>query len=130
MKYLLDTNALIAIMKGNAGMLERLHQHQPGDFGMPSVVAHELYFGAYRSQRAKENLRRVEALRFELLDFERKDARCAGQLRAVLAAQGAPIGPYDILIAGQAWARGLTLISRNVREFQRINQISVENWET
>ena len=129
MKYLLDTNAIIALMKGHAGLLTRLQACQPADFGMPSIVAHELCYGAYRSQHVDDNLRRIEALRFELLDFDREDARRAGQLRALLAAQGTPVGPYDILIAGQAWARGLTLITRNVREFQRIGQIAVENWE-
>lgn len=129
MRYLLDTNAIIALMKGHAGLLARLRACQPEDFGMPSIVAHELYYGAYRSQHLDDNLRRVEALRFELLDFDREDARRAGQLRALLSAQGTPVGPYDILIAGQAWARGLTLITRNVREFQRISQIAVENWE-
>ncbi|MFT4102557.1 MAG: type II toxin-antitoxin system VapC family toxin [Burkholderiaceae bacterium] len=130
MKYLLDTNAVIAIMKGHATMLVRLQQHLPGDFAMPSIVAHELYYGAWHSQRRQENLRRVEALRFELLEFDREDARCAGQLRAMLAEQGTPVGPYDVLIAGQAWARKLTLISRNVREFQRIPQIEVQDWES
>jgi tRNA(fMet)-specific endonuclease VapC len=129
MKYLLDTNAIIALMKGHAGLLARLRACQPADFGMPSIVAHELYYGAYRSQHVDNNLQRIEALRFELLDFDREDARRAGQLRAFLAAQGTPVGPYDSLIAGQAWARGLTLITRNVREFQRIGQIVVENWE-
>ncbi|MBY4598835.1 type II toxin-antitoxin system VapC family toxin [Ottowia caeni] len=129
MRYLLDTNAIIAIMKGHAGMTARLKQHQPSDFAMSSIVAHELYYGAWRSQRTQENLRRVEALRFDVLDLDREDARHAGQLRAMLAAQGTPIGPYDVLIAGQAWARGLTLISRNMREFQRLPQIQVQNWE-
>jgi tRNA(fMet)-specific endonuclease VapC len=110
-------------------LLARLRACQPADFGMPSIVAHELYYGAYRSQHMDNNLQRIEALRFELLDFDREDARHAGQLRAFLAAQGTSVGPYDILIAGQAWARGLTLITRNVREFQRIGQIVVENWE-
>jgi tRNA(fMet)-specific endonuclease VapC len=118
-KFLLDTNAVIALLKGHPGVQARIRQHRPGDFAMSAIVAHELYFGAYRGTRGVENLARVDALRFEVLDFDREDARNAGQLRAVLAAAGAPIGPY-----------GLTLITRNVREFGRITAIRVEDWET
>ena len=93
-------------------------------------MAHELYFGAFRGQRAAGNLARVEALPFEILDFDREDARRAGELRAVLATAGTPIAPYDVLIAGQAIARGMTLITRNTREFKRVGAIAVEDWES
>jgi tRNA(fMet)-specific endonuclease VapC len=128
-KYLLDSNAVIAILRGHAGFLARIRQYEPGDFAVSSIVAHELFYGAYKGQRTAENLVRVEALRFEILDFDREDARYAGELRAMLAAAGTPIGPYDILIAGQAVARKLTLITRNVGEFQRILVLQVEDWE-
>jgi len=128
-KFLLDTNAVIALMKGHAGLVARVRAYAPSDFGLPAIAAHELYFGAFRSQRQAENLLRVEGLRFALLDFDREDARCAAKVRAMLAEQGTPIGPYDVLIAGQALARGLILVSRNLREFQRVEQLVVENWE-
>nr|WP_261378749.1 PIN domain-containing protein [Cupriavidus gilardii] len=94
------------------------------------MVAHELFYGAYKGQRTAENLARVEALQFEVLDFDREDARQAGELRAMLAAAGTPIGPYDVLIAGEAIARKLTLITRNVRQFQHVPTITVEDWES
>lgn len=65
MKFLLDTHAVIAILKGEPAMLARLRAYQPADFGMPAIVAHELYYGAYKSQRAAANVARVEALQFE-----------------------------------------------------------------
>ena len=130
MNYLLDTNAVIALMKGHSGVLARLRQHQPRDFAMPSIVAHELYFGAYKSRHAADNLRRVEALQFEILDFDPEDARRAGEVRAQLASAGTPIGPYDVLIAGQALARSLTLVTHNMREFQRVSGLHVEDWES
>ncbi len=130
MKFLLDTNAIIALLKGHPGLARRIRQHPPGDFAMSAIVAHELFFGAYRGTRRAENLARVEALRFEVLAFDREDGRRAGELRAALAAAGTPIGPYDVLIAGQALARGLTLITRNVREFLRVPAIRVEDWES
>ena len=83
---------------------------------------------AYRSERIAESLTRVEGLRFEVLDFDHEDARTAGELRAALAKSGTPIGPYDTLIAGQAKARELILITRNVREFERVGGLRVECW--
>lgn len=129
MKFLLDTNAVIAVLKGETSVNIRLRQYQPSDFGMPSIVAHELFYGAYKSQRLVENLARIDGLQFEIIDFDREDARCAGEIRAELTRAGMTIGPYDVLIAGQALARNLTLISRNLREFQRIANLKVENWE-
>ncbi|MEX3983582.1 type II toxin-antitoxin system VapC family toxin [Paraburkholderia sp. EG287A] len=129
MKYLLDTNAVIAILKGDPAVVGRLRAHLPGDFGLPSIVVHELYYGAYKSQRAAENLARVEALQFEVVPFDTEDAQHAGELRAQLAAAGTPIGPYDALIAGQARARGLVLVTHNVREFARVDQLQVEDWQ-
>ncbi len=96
---------------------------------MSAIVAHELFYGAYKGHRTAENLARLEALRFEVLYFDREDARHAGEIRALLAAAGAPIGSYDVLIAGQAVARGLTLVSHNVREFQRVSALYLEDWE-
>ncbi|MBZ9995556.1 MULTISPECIES: type II toxin-antitoxin system VapC family toxin [unclassified Mesorhizobium] len=128
MTYLLDTNAVIAVIKGDASLLALLKQHTPQDFALSAIVVHELYYGAERSQRRSENLARIEALQFPVLEFDREDARHAGEVRATLAALGTPIGPYDALIGGQARARSLILITRNVREFERINALSIETW--
>ncbi|MFS8111293.1 type II toxin-antitoxin system VapC family toxin [Rhizobium jaguaris] len=130
MKYLLDSNAVIALMKGHPGFVGELRKHKPQDFTIPTIVAHELFYGAYKGQRVAENLARVEALQFETLDFDKEDARMAGEIRANLASLGTPIGAYDVLIAGQAVARDLILITHNVREFQRIHQLRFEDWES
>ena len=130
MLFLLDTNAVIALLNAQGGLVsQRIRQYRPADIGLPSIVMHELYFGAFRSQRIERNLALVDRLRFEVLPFDQDDARRAGEIRAALAAQGTPIGGYDVLIAGQARARGLTLVSRNVREFARVESLCVENWE-
>jgi tRNA(fMet)-specific endonuclease VapC len=92
-------------------------------------VAHELFYGAYKGQRKAENLARVDELRFETLDFDREDARCAGEIRASLANAGHAIGPYDVLIAGQALARSLILITHNTGEFSRVPGLTLEDWE-
>ncbi|AZN96020.1 type II toxin-antitoxin system VapC family toxin [Mesorhizobium sp. M9A.F.Ca.ET.002.03.1.2] len=128
MIYLLDTNAVIAIMKGDADLQARLKPYRPQDFALSAIVVHELYYGAQKSQRKADNLARIEALQFPVLEFDREDARHAGEIRATLATSGTPIGPYDALIGGQARARNLTLITRNAREFERIKNLTIETW--
>jgi tRNA(fMet)-specific endonuclease VapC len=128
MKYLLDTNAVIALLRRHPGFLGHLTRYTPEDFAIPAIVMHELYYGAYKSQRVSANLAQLDALRFQTLDFDPEDARCAGELRALLAKAGTPIGPFDMLIAGQAMARSLTVITHNRREFDRVVGLSVEDW--
>ncbi|MGY5807126.1 PIN domain-containing protein [Rhizobium sp. LEGMi198b] len=130
MKYLLDSNAVIALMKGHTGFVSELRRHKPQDFAISAIVAHELFYGAYKGQRVADNLVRVDALQFETLDFDREDARVAGEIRANLASLGTPIGAYDVLIAGQAVARDLILITHNVREFERVHKLRFEDWES
>ncbi|ANL32500.1 type II toxin-antitoxin system VapC family toxin [Rhizobium phaseoli] len=130
MKYLLDANAVIALMKGNERVIAELRRHRPQDFAVPAIVAHELFYGAYKSLRTDENLARIEALQFTILEFDRNDARKAGEIRATLHASGTPIGPYDVLIAGQAAARDLILITRNLRKFERVTFLQIEDWES
>lgn len=129
MRFLLDSNAIIALLKGHPPLLERLRRYRPDDFGVPAIVMHELTFGAYKSQRTADNLARIDALRFEVVAFDKEDAQRAGQIRAHLAAAGTPIGPYDVLIAGQALARGLAVVTHNSREFGRVPGLEVEDWE-
>jgi tRNA(fMet)-specific endonuclease VapC len=129
MKFLLDSNAVIAMLRRDPSVVSKLLRRPPTEFAVPAIAAHELYYGAYRGQRRADNLARVDALQFEVLEFDREDARCAGELRAELAASGTPIGPYDVLIAGQAIARDLTLITHNMREFSRVPGLKVEDWQ-
>ncbi|MDO9382423.1 MAG: type II toxin-antitoxin system VapC family toxin [Hyphomicrobiaceae bacterium] len=129
MRYLLDSNAVIAIMKEHPKLLMRMQQHAPEDFAISTINAHELHYGAYKSQQTESNLGRVEALRFEVLDFDRHAAEHAAVIRVSLEKRGAPIGPYDCQIAGHARSRDLTLISRNTREFERVPELKLEDWE-
>ena len=110
-------------------LTRRLLRRRPEDFGIPSITMHELFFGAYKGQRTEHSLAHIDALQFEVLEFDREDARQAGEVRADLARAGKPIGPFDVLIAGQAMARGLTLITHNTREFCRVAGLRVEDWE-
>ena len=129
--HLLDTNAVIALIGRRSDMLvNRVLQSAEGTIGLPSIVAHELYFGAQKSAKAQHNLETLRLLfaDFPILDFDQTDAFAAGEIRAALAAKGAPIGPYGALIAGQAKARGLMLVTNNLGEFNRVDGLRVEDW--
>ncbi len=129
MVYLLDTNAVIALLNDkDSAVGRRARRHRPADIGISAIVAHELFYGAFKSQWRDRNIGLVDSLPFMVLEFAKEDAREAGEIRANLTMQGTPIGPYDVLIAGQAKARGLTLVTRNVREFQRVEGLRVEDW--
>lgn len=128
---LLDTNAVIALLtRRSDALLRRVETAEPGSLAVSSVVTHELYYGAYRSQKVAFNLETLRLLFADLaiLDLDREDARIAGEIRADLARQGTPIGPYDVLIAGQARARNLTLITNNTDEFARVQGLQLQDW--
>ncbi len=100
-----------------------------GTSGFPRSSFTSWYYGAFKSQRADKNVARVSALQFPVLEFDHDDARQAGEIRAHLASKGTPIGPYDVLIAGQAKARKLTLVTHNTTEFTRVPGLKVEDWK-
>ncbi len=129
MRYLLDTNACIALLdRSDPGLEARVRRHRVSDVGLPAPVAYELYYGAFKSRRQNENLARLDSIGVEIVPFDASDARSAGAVRAGLERSGRPIGPYDVLIAGQARARGLVLVTANVREFARVDGLECEDW--
>ena len=129
MRYLFDTNACIALLNNTSPSLQaRLRRLAPADIGLPAPVAYELYYGAYKSRHADRNLQLLDRLAFEIVPFDADDAREAGALRNELEAAGLPIGPYDLMIAGQARARTLVLVTANTREFQRVQGLVCEDW--
>lgn len=129
MRYSLDTNIIIALMAGRiSGLRELTAARFSYGIGVSSLVMFELMFGAYNSKRVAGNLDRLGRLAFPILDFAEHDARTAGEIRAQLRRAGTPIGPYDLLIAGQAKARGLVLVTNNRAEFARVDGLEVEDW--
>ena len=130
MRYLLDANAVIALLNDiTSPIARRIRRYAPRDIGVSSVVIHELSYGAFKSQRVEKNVARVDALQFPVLEFDLDDARRAGEIRAHLASKGTPIGPDDLLIAGQAKARKLTLVTHNTTDFTRVPGLKVEDWK-
>lgn len=130
MKYLLDTNAVIHLLNDpSSALARRVRRQKPRDVAISAIVSHELYYGAFKSHRMERNVALVDELQFEVVEFDHDDARHAGEIRALLAARGTPIGPYDILIAGQARARAAILVTHNSSEFARVPDLRTEDWE-
>lgn len=132
MRFLLDTNILIALLhpERRQRVLDHLAGLMPSDVATSAIAAHELSFGAAKSSRPEENRRRFDLLFQDLrpIELTRDDAVAAGFIRADLRAAGTPLGPYDVLMAGQAKARGLTLVTNNTREFARVDGLEVVDW--
>jgi tRNA(fMet)-specific endonuclease VapC len=132
--YLLDTNVCIALIKNTDTLVRGRFQKasRAGSFVyVPSIVTFELWYGVANSTRIAFNTDRLEAFlsgRLNVLPFDDRDARAAGAIRANLEVSGRIIGPYDLLIAGQALARQLTLVTANVSEFSRVKGLSWQDW--
>ncbi len=131
MKYLLDTCTVSDFVKGQPGVLQRVRQTEPGMLAVSAITRMEIEYGlALHAARAQKLVPMLNAF-FAIVDslgFDVADAEASASLRAGLRTQGRPIGPYDVLIAGTALARGLTVITSNVGEFGRIAGLRVENW--
>ena len=134
MNYLLDTNAVVALLRNKpAGVRERYREaEKSGDYlAVSSIVLFQLWYGVEKSGRVRENTERLRILLsgdLDLLDFDDQDAQTAGRVRAALEKIGTPIGAYDLLIAGQALRRGLTVVTANTSEFSRVAKLSWEDW--
>ena len=131
---LLDTNAVIAIINRRPEVVrKRFTEYQAAGalLAISSIVVFELRFGVANSPRRNFNAQMLDGFLAGLssvLDFDSADADAAGAIRAGLARRGTPIGPYDVLIAGQALRHGATLVTANTAEFSRVAGLAVENW--
>ncbi len=131
MRFMLDTN-IIAYAKNNRpeSVLRRLTQYQPEDMCISSITLAELEYGVCNSSRPEQN--RIALLTFlariAVLPFDAEAAREYGLIRADLTKKGTLIGANDLLIAAHARSLGLTLITNNTREFDRVENLRVENW--
>lgn len=128
--YLLDTNIVIYTMKNRPQKVKTRFQQHHGRMGISAVTVGELVFGAENSKQVERNLADIEAFasRVEVLPFDNKAAYHFGQIRAALYRLGQPIGAYDMMIAGQARASGLILVTNNAKEFKRVPGLLLEDW--
>ena len=132
MTYLLDSNVCIRLINNSSrAVTTRLAAQQPEDIYVSTITQLELYYGAYRSAQQSRNLEILQRFfsQFTIIPLDPKAAPIAGRIRAELAAMGTPIGPNDLQIAAIAVANNLILVTHNVREFNRVNGLILEDWE-
>ena len=131
MKYLLDTNICIALLKNNeAGLVQKIKENSPDNFVLCSIVKAELLFGARKSQNVEKNMLLLSKFfaQFSSDPFDDNSAEYYGVNRATLEKSGEPIGDADLLISSIALANNYTVINRNHREFIRVPGLKVEVW--
>ena len=130
MRYMLDTDICIYVINERPpAVLQTFLRHESAGLGISAVTAAELFYGVARtgSQRNLQGLRQFLAP-LEIAPFDAAAAEVFGSLRAWLQTQGTPIGPYDAQIAAHAHQLGVTLVSNNLREFERVPGLKLENW--
>ena len=130
--YLIDTNICIFLKnKKPIHVLEKLKSVLNRDVFLSSVTIAEMQFGVYNSQNIEKNrISLTEFLApFQIIDFDDRDAEYFGKIRAELKQRGELIGPYDMLIAAQAVARKLILVTNNTKEFTRVPELAIEDWK-
>ena len=131
MRYMLDTNICIyAIKHMPREVIERLNEHNPNEICISSVTYAELIHGVEKSKAVEKNRTTLTLLLadIEILPFDTGAAEGYGEIRAELERKGIPIGPLDMMIAGHAKSLGYTVVTNNIKEFDRIDGLRLENW--
>ena len=130
-KYLLDTNICIYLTKQqHPALTARFQNLAENEVAMSVITYGELQFGAQKSQKPKQVLEALErlSLAIHVLVMMHDTSQHYGEIRAHLQKQGTPIGNNDLWIAAHARAEGLILVTNNMREFERVPDLKVENW--
>ena len=130
MRYMLDTNIGIYLINHRPPHVRaRFDAHPVGDIGVSAITAMELAFGVEKSG-SERNRQALETflLPLEIAPFEHTAIGHYARIRHQLEQRGTPIGPYDLQIAAHARALGCTLVTNNVREFERVDALVIENW--
>ena len=131
-QYLLDTDMCIYLLNGDERIKSRVAQVGVEAISVSILTVGELYFGAYNSARLEANMERIhEFLSYPgpiVLAVDDAAAEYFGKFKAALRREGKPIGDVDLLIAGVAASRGLKVVTNNTEHFERIADISLENW--
>ena len=133
MKYLLDTNICIyCIRKSPQKVFRRLQKQEVGDIGISAITFSELEFGVANSKNPDQNQTALSELVsvLEVASYTAEVAPIYGSIRAALHKKGQQIGPLDLLIAAHSLFLGTVLVTNNVREFNRVPGLQVENWTT
>ncbi|WP_333878030.1 type II toxin-antitoxin system tRNA(fMet)-specific endonuclease VapC [Methylobacter sp.] len=130
LKYMLDTHIAIYVIKNHPlNALANFNRHA-GQMCISAITLAELLHGAEKSAKPEHNLRQVEDFfsRLDVLEYSSKAAAHYGDIRADLEHKGTPIGVNNLHIAGHARSEGLTLTTNNLREFERVEGLRLDNW--
>ncbi|MDZ4055033.1 MAG: tRNA(fMet)-specific endonuclease VapC [Phenylobacterium sp.] len=130
LRHLLDTNLCIRVLRDRPPQVRDRFNLEADSLCISTIVMTELLHGAAKSARPAHDRNEVErfAARLEVLAFDAAAADHAADIRANLEARGEMIGGYDLLIAGHARSRGLTVITGNLSEFRRVDGLRCEDW--
>ena len=131
MKYMLDTNTCIYIIKRKpVEIIDRFRQLQISQVSISSITLSELEYGVIKSSKPEQNhLALAQFLApIEILPYDNGAAQHYGELRLYLEKHGTPIGSLDMLIAAHALSTGCILITNNVKEFERVPNLKINNW--
>jgi len=130
LKYMLDTNIAIYVIKQRPFAALETFNHHAGQLCISSITMAELMHGVEKSAIPDHNLRQVEDFvsRLLILDYGNKAAAHYGDIRVVLERKGTAIGVNDLHIAGHARSEGLSLVTNNLKEFERVDGLRLENW--
>lgn len=133
--YLLDTNICIYLLNRRSGyenILARVDGLTYDQVAISAITLAELRYGIAKSVKKAANRMKLDYFlhQFECLPFDAEIANAYGELRTRLELQGTPIGPLDMLIAAHALQIQATLVTNNVREFERVEGLTIENWLT
>ena len=130
MKWMLDTDTCIAIIKKHPTALKKLRGKSIGQVGISSITLGELAFGAEKSNRPKDARAALDEflLALEIAAFDEHAAMRYGEVRGWLARHGKPIGPLDTLIGSHAHVMDVILVTHNTREFAQIEGLRLEDW--
>ncbi len=128
---LLDTNICIYIIKRKPNeVLHHFQQYHPGDIGISSITLAELQYGVAKSQAQQSNSEALSEflIPIEILPFDESATQAYGSIRTLLERQGNIIGAMDLLIAAHAVSLDAILVTNNVKEFERVPNLKIENW--
>ena len=128
--FALDTNTLIYFFKGEGDVARHLLATPPTQVAVPTIVLYELYVGIAKSSAPSRRTQQLQGMIdvVTIMDFSARAAKESAEIRAVLERAGTPIGPVDTLIAGIARANNAVLVTRNEREFSRVEGLKIVNW--
>lgn len=130
LRYLLDTSICVRVLRDRPASARDRFNAEAGGLCISTVVMMELLRGAAKSARPIHNRQEVErfAARLDVLSFDADAADHAADIRADVERRGELIGPYDVMIAGHARSRGLTVVTGNLGEFRRVSGLRCEDW--